>query len=130
MATTIYAKSFTWNSITFSAASNGLLRIEYDHRGEALPDWVGDDEYPKTVFVVRKVLRVRVACREFKITTTPGTGNSNGVAVVKGKAGDTTMTFAALLLVGVGGNQDSNAPSETVLEFMHESSDGQASPVS
>ena len=130
MATSLYAQSFTWNGLAFTSASNGILRIEDHHSGEPLESRTGDDEYPRQVFVVNKSLRVTVACRDFKLAAAPGSGSASGVAVVKTKSGTVTKTYAALILVGLSSRQHRAKESETVLEFVHESADGVANPVS
>ena len=130
MGTSIYAQSFTWNALTFSSSDKGLLRIDYEHDGDPVESRTGSDEYPKEVFVVNKKVRVRVSCTEFKITYGLAAATSNGVATVKTKASTSVLTFAALVLIGVRGNQPRGQESETTLEFAHESSDGTTVPLS
>ncbi|MCZ7645302.1 MAG: hypothetical protein M5U26_08460 [Planctomycetota bacterium] len=127
--TTIYPQSVTWNSITYSAASHGLVRAEVQHGGQPVESLAGDDEYARQTFVVNKGVRVRLFIRNFAIDTSLGAATSNMVITVKHKSGTKTLTIANMILFDVRPSQARAQESETILEFVHESADGTTNPL-
>ncbi len=126
---TIYAKTVTFNLVTYDATSGGPIRCEYTLSGDPLADYTGDNNFSPFVAVVNQKCVVRVRLREIKRTEAPG-AKSNLVITCTGKANTVTLTFANMVYLGVEpGEQERAAAGSATMVFQHESADGAAFPL-
>lgn len=128
---TIYAKSFSFNSVTYDRSTGGPISAIIDDGGEEVEDRVAADEYPTDLSVVNKFLECRIVAREVKWATPVKGTNSNIVLTTTDKDGnDTTLTLASMTLIQKITTQDRAQPAITELRFRHLSSDGTTEPLS
>lgn len=127
---TYYPESVLWNSVTYSCTEQGIIQVNYEHSGSPIEDRTGCDEYPTSVIVVDKGMRVTMRLRTVKQTTALGV-KSNLVATLKTKSGGTSvLTFPGMVLVDVRGQQPRAGVGDVEMVFVHESADGTTVPIS
>jgi hypothetical protein len=131
VVTTFYLKTFVWNSVTFDKSSGGTLELRFEHEGEPLKGWTGDDEYPTFLAVVNKGCRVILRLRDVSQKQAPGAANSNIVATLRipSDTGNPTITFATMTLIAVRGTQGRAQTGDVELVFEHLSANGTTNPV-
>jgi hypothetical protein len=123
---TIYPQTVVWNGQTYNSANGGPLSLRYSLPSRIVEERTGDDKMPRGVYIVDQGARVWFRMRAAKWTTARGTKSDLVATLLKKTGGGTvTLTFADMVLVNAGGNQDRAAQGELELEFAYESDDGQ-----
>lgn len=126
---TIYPKSVVWNSLTWDASTaGGPVGLRYLSEATDIASRTGDDEYPRTIFMVDKMVRLFVTLQDVKQTFDPGT-MSDMTVTLSTKAGTQTVTFPDVIYQGQSANQPRAALGETELSFAVQVSDGQTNPI-
>lgn len=130
---TFFAKSVTWNSNTYSNTVSGLVTVEYTVADTNTEFSSGLDMYSTLNATVNRAVTARVIVSDYAPTDSGDIGVSSSlVATVTeaDRAGERVVTMTGMKLVGVSGRQSRGSASETVLDFVHVSSDGTTYPIS
>ncbi|MCW8128906.1 MAG: hypothetical protein KIS92_00850 [Planctomycetota bacterium] len=126
--TTIWAETFVWNAITWSADVGGLVRVRWSLRFQERADAAGADVYSRQIFLTGGRLEVRVALRD--LTSLSIGTKSNASATYKTKGSPKTRNFVGLIFMGIETSQDKDNLGEEEAVFVSESTDGVTVPVS
>jgi len=128
---TFKASSVTFGATTWNTTNGGTIEVGYTHSGRVEENRVGDDEYPTVVAVPDRSCMVTVTLRDIKCVL-PLNGTPAALAfTITGRAGVTsTVTFATMVLVNVGGTQRRGEFGNLQLTFAHQSALGTANPIS
>jgi hypothetical protein len=130
---TIYPVSVAWNGNTWNKDTGGLLKVDFQHTSQPVEDRTGGDEYPVAIYLVNKGLTVSVTLREFcmDLGASMDCGTSGNLVVTLETCTATDVcTFANMMLTDVSASQDHGILSESVLTFIHLSTNGTTDPVS
>ena len=122
------ADQVVFNSITWSNASGGVMRVSVEDNARELETRVGDNLYPMSVEAVDATCVATVELSEFDPASIPAPGTQSTLAVTIHGAADTVETMYNMKYMGRSSNQDRATAATTTLRFVFESTDGQKGP--
>ena len=129
---TFKVDSVQFGATTWSAATTGgPIEVGYNYSSAVQENRTGDNEYPTVIALPDKTCSVTVTLRDVK-QTLPINGTPAALSfTITGKDGVlVTVTFATMVVAGVGGGQRRGDFGQVQVRFVHQSAAGQTLPVS
>ena len=126
---TIYLQSATFGGATWSATEDGTLELQVSHRGNAIQDRTGVDEYATSVVIVDKECVAVLKLRECVRTEALGGTAGALVCVLKTPTGTSNITIATVKISDINMRQGRAEFGDCDITFVHESANGTTVPV-
>lgn len=124
----IYVSLAGFDSFSWDNTVGGPVKIEYESGGEELLDRVADDFQPTAVHIINGATHASLTLRDNDfITIAPGT-KSDLTFTLTGKS-TVNKTIPDMVFVKVTSSADKATLGNSVLNFVHESADGQTNPI-
>jgi len=126
---TFYLQSAKFNGITWSNTEDGTLELQVSHRGNAIQDRTGIDEYATSVVIVDKECVAVLKLRE--VLRIEGLGAITGSleCVLKTPGSTKNLTLTTMKISDINIRQGRAEAGDADITFVHESADGSTVPV-
>lgn len=114
-------KQFTFNGVTYDAATGMPLDWDYEDSSNEIPDRVADQVYAGAILIPEKDMLVSITMRDPYTSIAKGTKSNLAMQLVKNDGtGYITMTFAGMVFTSQRGGGTKSTPAQATLSFRYE----------